>query len=360
MKNVLMTVSTTIPEDITAEVERGERPQPDYIAMAKTFEADLIDYAAARKKNGRFGRWLEKVGGPELNLAFAAYRLRSSYRVIFTDGEQIGLPLAVLLKFMSGFSRPRHLMITHVLSVGKKTLLFDALRLQTAIDQFFVMSSFQKNYLIERLRVPPERVFFTPFMVDARFFNPNRVMDANPFTNLFEDRALICSTGREFRDYGTLVEAMRGVRAELIITTASLFSKRSDNTSNQDLPVNVHLNRYSYSDLRAMYAASRFVVVPLLEINFQAGVTSILEAMSMGKAVICSRVPGQTDLVVEGETGLYVPPGSPSAMRSAVQYLLDHPAEAERMGRNGRQRVLHEMTLEMYTERLSHFVMAAA
>jgi hypothetical protein len=39
----------------------------------------------------------------------------------------------------------------------------------------------------------------------------------------------------------------------------------------------------------------------------------------MGKAVICSRVPGQTDVVVEGENGRYVPVGDPSALAAGQQ-----------------------------------------
>jgi hypothetical protein len=38
--------------------------------------------------------------------------------------------------------------------------------------------------------------------------------------------------------------------------------------------------------------------VPLLDVPFQAGVTTILEAMAMEKTVICSRTLGQTDVHV--------------------------------------------------------------
>ena len=97
--------------------------------------------------------------------------------------------------------------------------------------------------------------------------------------------------------------------------------------------------------------------MPLYNVNFQAGVTAILEAMAMERAVICSRTPGQTDVIVEGETGLYVPPEDPRALRQAIEYLLANPDVAERMGKAGRKRIEELMSLDRYVARLSEYVM---
>jgi glycosyltransferase involved in cell wall biosynthesis len=144
-----------------------------------------------------------------------------------------------------------------------------------------------------------------------------------------------------------------------VIAAASPWSKRSDTTAGQEIPANVIVRRFSQYELRSLYAMSEFMVMPLYPVNFQAGVTAILEAMAMERAVICSRTPGQTDVVVEGETGLYSPPGDPVALRAAILRLLEHPEEAARLGQNGRRRVLAEMSLDCYTERLGRFVQAA-
>ena len=174
MNDVLLTVSGVIDPDIEGQIARGERPQADYVAMAQTFGADLIDYAAARRQAGLLGKLLEKIGGANLLLAWVCFRLRKKYRVIFTDGEQVGLPLAFLLKFGSLGKRPRHLMIVHILSVGKKMILMDWFKLQSHIDVFFAYSTWQKRFIEERWGVPPERSVFTPFMVDADFLRQNK------------------------------------------------------------------------------------------------------------------------------------------------------------------------------------------
>jgi glycosyltransferase involved in cell wall biosynthesis len=76
----------------------------------------------------------------------------------------------------------------------------------------------------------------------------------------------------------------------------------------------------------------------------------------MEKAVICSRVPGQTDVVVEGENGRYVPPGDPSILSTEIRRLLCCPEEMIRLGVNGRKLVECQMNLDLYVDRLVGFL----
>lgn len=347
MANVLLTVSGTIDPAIETQIARGERPQADYVAMANRFGADLLDYAGARRLTGRLGRLLQRLGGPNLMLAWACYHERRRYDVVFTDGEQVGIPLA-LFDSLPGRRRHRHLMISHVISVGKKMAFLDLFRVHRQIDRFIVYSSWQQRFIQERWGLDGDRVRFTPFMVDSDFFSPDRVTSSPSQT--------ICSVGLEFRDYPTLMAAVRGMAIEVVIAAASPWSKRKDTTQAEELPDNVTVQRFSQYDLRQLYADCLFVVVPLYDVNFQAGVTTILEAMSMGKAVICTRTPGQTDIVVDGVTGIYVPPGDADAMRQSIHYLLANPHVASEMGRAGRRTVVDEMSLDCYTQRLHRII----
>ncbi len=65
-----------------------------------------------------------------------------------------------------------------------------------------------------------------------------------------------------------------------------------------------------------------------------------LEAMSMGKPIIASRIGGLSDIVADGETGYLVPPGDSQALQEAIQCLLDDPVQQERMGQIAKQRVV--------------------
>lgn len=69
-----------------------------------------------------------------------------------------------------------------------------------------------------------------------------------------------------------------------------------------------------------------------------------LEAMYMGKPLVAARSGGLTDIVVEDETGLLVSPNDPQALRTAIQFFLDHPDRREQMGTQARQRVTQFQT----------------
>lgn len=351
MKRVLLTVSGSIAPDAAKHIARGVRPRADYFELARACNADLIDYGEACRTGGMIGRVLARFGRGDMALAWACFRRRGTYTAIFTDGEQVGIPLALLSKFL-GFAgnRPQHLMIAHILSVPKKMLFFDWLGVQSHIDQLLVYSSWQKRFVERRWKLPAERVVFTPFMVDTQFFNPARVRAGHTA------QPQICSAGLEARDYPTLLQAVRDLDVQVTIAAASPWSKRNDTTQGAAIPANVAVRHFTQFDLRQLYADCRFVVMPLYDVDFQAGVTAILEAMAMERAVICTRTPGQTDVVIDGETGLYVPPGDSDALRAAIMYLLEHPQEAQRMGQAGRRRVEQHMSLDCYVERLSGYV----
>jgi len=72
---------------------------------------------------------------------------------------------------------------------------------------------------------------------------------------------------------------------------------------------------------------------------------SILEAMAAGLPVVASSVGGVPELVVEGETGLLVPPGDPGALAAAIERLLDDSALRRQLGAAGRNRVSEHFDL---------------
>ena len=70
----------------------------------------------------------------------------------------------------------------------------------------------------------------------------------------------------------------------------------------------------------------------------------LLEAMACGTPVVCSAIGGMPELVVDGETGVHVPPGDAAALGTQVERLLDDPARAARLGQQARARVLAHFT----------------
>jgi glycosyltransferase involved in cell wall biosynthesis len=66
---------------------------------------------------------------------------------------------------------------------------------------------------------------------------------------------------------------------------------------------------------------------------------SLTEALASGRPVCATNVNGVVDLIEPGATGLLARPRQPEALAECVIWMLDHPAEARRMGAAGRERV---------------------
>jgi len=185
-------------------------------------------------------------------------------------------------------------------------------------------------------------------MVDTDFFDRDRVTA--------QRKRQICSAGLERRDYPTLMAAVDGLDVEVVIAAASPWSKQPDSSAGRRLPENVDIRRLDHFELRQLYAECAFVVMPLVDVDFQAGITTILEAMSMGLAVVCTRTRGQTDTVIDGENGIYVSAGDAPELRAAIGRLLADTGEAERLGTNGRQWVVDHADVGTYARALQHLI----
>ncbi len=89
-------------------------------------------------------------------------------------------------------------------------------------------------------------------------------------------------------------------------------------------------------DVRPELAKASVLVLP----SYREGTPrSVLEAMSMGRAVITTDAPGCRETIVDGEQGLLVPVRDPAAVARACESLFTDPQRIARMGAAGRARV---------------------
>jgi len=79
---------------------------------------------------------------------------------------------------------------------------------------------------------------------------------------------------------------------------------------------------------------------------------SVLEAMAHAKPVIATPVGGTAELVVDGETGLLVPPRDPAALAEAIRVLVADPERARLLGLAGRERAEREFSEAAMTARV--------
>jgi glycosyltransferase involved in cell wall biosynthesis len=90
------------------------------------------------------------------------------------------------------------------------------------------------------------------------------------------------------------------------------------------------------NDLTTHYAAAS------VAINFSESESfsiTCIDASASGLPVVATRCGGPEEIIMDGETGFLVPRGDVDVMAARLAWLLDHPAEAKRMGVAGRSRV---------------------
>ena len=68
--------------------------------------------------------------------------------------------------------------------------------------------------------------------------------------------------------------------------------------------------------------------------------SAVLEAMACERAVVSTRAGGLPEVVLDGETGILVPPADEPALAAAIVDLLKDPARRRAMGRAGRARTI--------------------
>lgn len=342
-------ILTGTPDSPTcAELERlaaaGVRPRKDYVELAKLLDADVIDRHWMDARARRLSSLARPLAGLPAAQVVEGFLRRNEYDHVLAWADRLALPLALLLKLTR--SRLDLTMVSVLLSAQPKAFFVKNLRVHTHI-RAIVGRAAQNEIVATELGVPREKLLVGLRGVDHRFWRPQ----STPQEDLF------CAVGWEARDYTTLLRAAEGVplRLELSVGSVALASAEAGRGPVADairemgaarLPANVSVSNRRPLELRDLYARSRFVVVPVHDVPFDAGVTALTEAMAMGRAVIAPRTRGFDGVFEHGVHGLLVTPGDVHGLRDAIASLMADPEMANKMGQAGRALVEERYTLD--------------
>jgi glycosyltransferase involved in cell wall biosynthesis len=151
--------------------------------------------------------------------------------------------------------------------------------------------------------------------------------------------------GRLVREkgFGEFVEMARRVRAahpEIRFRAVGWIDPNPASVGHAELEAWVNTGVIEYGgevpDVRPELAAAHVLVLP----SYREGTPrSVLEAMSMGRPVITTDVPGCRETIVDGEHGMLVPARDPAALAAAAEQLIRDPARIAVMGTRARARI---------------------
>ncbi len=239
------------------------------------------------------------------------------------------------------------------------------------IAQLVICVSASMVQFARKCGVPAERIQLIPNGVDTDSFCPDPQLRAQTRRELglSEDHFVLVLVGRiaEGKGHRYAVQALSQVLGQLpntvllIVGKGDLEQEVQEQTASLGLESQVNMLGF-HPDPRPYYAAADVVLVPS---HWEEAAASVnLEAQAMGIPVVASRDGGLPEYVVEGETGLLVPPADAKSLAEAIIFLSELPQRREAMGRAGRQHVTNlysiEKMIDQYAEVLLEFTNASS
>jgi len=218
-----------------------------------------------------------------------------------------------------------------------------------------VAVSRSEAHLVERLRVVPgERITVIPNGIDLEHSSPPR-LDLRAEVDAGEGAPLVGSVGRLAPQKAP----------EIFVRACARIARTSD--ARFVLIGEGPLRSAVEREVREASLVDRFLLVPGLQdaasvmaqldvfalpSRYEAGPYAPLEAMRAGTPVVLSDVVGNRDTIVDGESGLLVPPDDPDALAAAVSRVLEEPELGARLAVAGRTRLEAEFDVCRMAERV--------
>ena len=155
------------------------------------------------------------------------------------------------------------------------------------------------------------------------------------------------------KDYPTMVRAFAAVRAKEPRAELVLVGRGSLQAETEALVQELGVEGIRFAGVRSdvpevMSAADGYVMSSAWE-----GMPMVLlEAAAAGLPIVSTRVGGNHEVVLQGQTGLLVPPSDPAALAEAMLQVTRLPeAERRRMGERGREHIRTHYDLTRVAER---------
>jgi sugar transferase (PEP-CTERM/EpsH1 system associated) len=291
--------------------------------------------------------FLGKRKGHDWGLALRIARLCRSFRPQVVHARNWGTMDAVIGARLAGV--PVVIQSEHGRDLGDLDGLHRArLRVRRLlapfIDMHVVVSVHLQRWLLERVRLRPERVRIVPNGVDATRFKPLLQRDrAREQCGYGPTDVVFGAVGRlvPVKDHATLLEAFHAVSARhpdsrlLVVGDGSERPALEEQVRRRGIADRVRLVGHR-DDVAQWLGIMDVLVHPSL---MEGMSNAVLEAMAVALPVVATAVGGTPEIVEHNRTGLLVPPSTPSALTDAMRSYCASAATRMTHGAAGRARV---------------------
>lgn len=232
------------------------------------------------------------------------------------------------------------------------------------IDRYIAVSEANSRYLVEEKKIPAHKVSVIQNGCSIERVNPSNahpqgIRESVGFSQ--ENLVLILMARLEpQKGHRVLLEALSLLRNDfphirlVCLGVGALKDELIQATRDLKIEKLVHFAGFQ-SNVGDWLAAADIGVLP----SFYEGLPlTAVETLAAGVPLVATAVDGTPEVVIDGETGLLVPPGNPGALAEAIGRLAREPGLRRRLAASGRRFVLERFTIQRQVEQSSNLYLS--
>jgi sugar transferase (PEP-CTERM/EpsH1 system associated) len=323
---------------------------------------DYTDFSKKLKKEVQLFS-LHKNEGKDIGLYFKIYKLFRKIKPDIVHTRNMATLESLFPAFLAGVKcrvHGEHGRDVH--DLDGKSVKFRLLRklFRPFVDRYMPLSDELERYLLENINVPAEKITHICNGVDLdRFYPSENNKDVLPESFSDADSIVIGTVGRmeEVKDQENLATAfisivtgdpeMKKKLRLVMIGSGSLLNTIKMKLDKEDC-TGVSWLPGTREDTPELLRELDIFVLP----SRAEGISNtILEAMAIGLPVVATNVGGNSELVVDGETGFLVPRNNPQALAEAIVRYINNPELRGQHAKNARERAVKEFSMDIMVKK---------
>lgn len=245
------------------------------------------------------------------------------YDCVVSYHEKVSVWIGLLRKVYKR-QLPKHILLEYTADLSEYSGLgrikgFFLAACLKSLDAICVCSDYERELYSLAFGLPIEKLHFIPSSVDSSIFGES-----------VEDGDYIFSGGDSYRDYETLIEAVKETSIKTIIVGDIPNSYKNSLSPNiRSIP------KVARDEFYQLMAGSKFVVIPLKNAKRCVGNVVLFHSMAMGKSTIISDIP-TVNCVENNKNALLVAPSDPKRLRDAITTLECDEEKRKQFGRQAK------------------------